>query len=75
MHNHHIKEMVRQLIEDGLVFAGKEQLAAEASLEEYWKDKMALTWGVEDVIVWAEAINIKLTDEQAAEVLAKVFHK
>jgi hypothetical protein len=38
-------------------------------LKKYWEDKIATVWCVEDILDTAVKANIKLTDEQAKQVL------
>ena len=46
MDQHHTQEMVRSLVEAGLV---QNSQAAESVLSQYWTDKVAVVWTTEDV--------------------------
>jgi hypothetical protein len=64
MHQHQI-EAQAELLSERL---GVEAQAVAAVLEEYWKDRIASIWDIEDV----QSKRPSLTDDQAREVLDRV---
>ena len=71
MFNSEIKKHVAKLIEDGVISTEDHDKALE-SLQDYWKDKLGLTWTVEDVLTEADGRGIDITVEQAIDVLASI---
>ena len=70
MYTYQIREMVDALIEDANVIHERDRQAAIDTLQEYWSDRIASTWCIEDV----QTLDPELTDEQAREVLKDVQH-
>ena len=68
MYDHHIRDMAR-------LAAGKSVEEAEKALKEYWKDKIAISWCVDDVIGRAEDRDIELTEDQALDILSLLESK
>jgi hypothetical protein len=48
-------------------------LAIVRHLLKHFENEISITWGIEDVISMCEADGLKITDEQAREVLAVVL--
>ena len=69
MYSHHIKDMVLALQKAGLITKDQNKEATKA-ISEYWKDKIALTWSVDDVIGLNDN---KLTREQAIGILDNIL--
>lgn len=42
-------------------------------LEEYWDDKIAIVWTVEDIIEYAEDKDIKISEEEAKNILQEIL--
>lgn len=64
MHLQYIEEMVQALTP-----VLKNYGRAQAILERYWEDRMALVWTVQDVHRAANEIEIALTEKEARELL------
>ena len=64
MHLHYIEEMLH-VLEPVLNGHGK----AQAILEHYWEDKIALVWTTQDVHRAANEIEVALTEKEARELL------
>ena len=71
MYDHKIKGMVEALVADGVIDEEVRQSATE-SLEKYWENTAGLIWTVDDVMSLAEDKEIKITKEQAIEVIESV---
>ena len=74
---HHTQEMVRSLVEAGLV---QNSQAAEFVLSQYWVDKVAVVWTTEDVHAAQDDFDeneqtSSITEEQAESILQKAFDK
>lgn len=74
MHDHHLVDMVDGLVKAGVV-AEADTEKAKAVFDEYWEDKIALTWTTEDVIELAKHHGIIVTEEQARYVLMTTFRR
>ena len=77
MDRHHIQEMVRSLVEAGLV---QNSQAAESVLSQYWTDKVAVVWTTEDVHAAQNDFDedeqtSSLSEEQAESILQRAFDK
>lgn len=74
MYEHHLKDMAFLLVDAGLL---QEPSKAEEILANYWADKIAIVWGVEDVkevmADWHEEVVDNISDEKALQFLSKVF--
>ena len=69
MYDHHIRDMAK-------LAAGKSVEEAEKSLKEYWRERIAISWCVEDVISRAkEDRDIELTKDQALDILSLLESK
>lgn len=70
----HISDMVDLLI-PLQVSPAKRQEAIDR-LSEYWKDKIALVWRVEDIQdhIW-DQFQVELTEEDARDFLQRLLHK
>jgi len=64
MHEHHIKDMVRELKP-----VCSDPVKAESILKRYWSDKMALVWTVDDVYLAANERAIAVSKWEAIEIL------
>ena len=64
MHDHHIKDMVRRLSP-----ILKDESKAERILKNYWSNKMAVVWSIEDVHRAANEQEVALTRKEAIQVL------
>jgi hypothetical protein len=69
MYSHEINEMANELLKAGVVADADK--AADV-LRQYWGDKIALVWCVDDVKSIADSEGIEVTDEEAMEVLLKL---
>jgi uncharacterized protein YjaG (DUF416 family) len=49
---------------------GKSLKDAEKALKEYWRERIAISWCIEDVLGRAEDRDIELTEDQALDVLS-----
>jgi hypothetical protein len=49
--------------------AGKTEKEAFEAIEEYWEDKIAIVWQIDDVQCIAKDMDIHIADDQAIEVL------
>jgi len=77
MDQYHTQEMVRSLVEAGLV---QNSQAAESVLSQYWTDKVAVVWTTEDVHAVQDNFDedtetSSLSEEQAQSILQKAFDK
>lgn len=68
MYLHHFVDMSKALVERGLVPKEKQREAIEA-LKSCWTDKIAISWEVDDVIEEAKTMGLKVSREQAINVL------
>jgi len=81
MHTLHITSMVEDLLKDGVI-TPRQKEAAQQSLEKYWKERIAITWTVDDILCarnpdekenywmdkgWAQTILGDLLDHHNAE--------
>jgi hypothetical protein len=67
MYDHHIRDMATLVV-------GKSQEDAYKALKEYWRERIAVSWSVDDVIGRAEDRDISITEEQALDVLNSLEH-
>lgn len=74
MYSHHIRQMAVHLVNDGLVELTLFDDAVE-SMQKEWLDKMAVSWGAEDIQSVARNKGFSLTSEQIGEVLDHLLHK
>jgi len=77
MYEHHIKDMATSLVEAGLATDGQQ---VELVLSQYWTDKVAVVWSVDDVHAVQENFDedketSSLSEEQAQSILQKAFDK
>jgi len=72
MYDHHIEEMTNRLYEAGLVVDKRSTLGI---LKEYWSDRIALVWCLEDVeaLLGDRQIEPPMTDDEKREVLANML--
>lgn len=68
MYDHHIRDMATLVV-------GKSQEDAYKALKEYWRERIAVSWSVDDVIGRAEDRDIKLTEDQALDILSLLESK
>uniref|UniRef100_A0A6M3L954 Uncharacterized protein n=1 Tax=viral metagenome TaxID=1070528 RepID=A0A6M3L954_9ZZZZ len=81
MYEHHIDEMTKAIMKRAInTFVLNSNPEIDQHIREalfsYWHDKIAIVWTVEDVQEYARenhADGIKLTDDQAREILNDVF--
>ena len=71
MYRHEIAGMAEKIAQIEQVDAEKIRKA----LEEYWEDKIAVIWGVEDVQDLAENEGIELTKEEARDILRTALRR
>ena len=45
----------------------------QKALEQYWSDKVAIIWSIDDVFSKADEMEIKLTDEEAEDILNELL--
>ncbi len=69
MHEHYIKDMVLRLSP-----ILKDKLRAETILKNYWSNKMAVVWEVEDVHRAANEREVALTRKEAIDLLRDLHH-
>ena len=74
---HHTQEMVRSLVEAGLV---QNSQAADSVLSQYWRDKVAVVWTTDDVHSIQDGFDedkqtSSLSEEQAESILQRAFDK
>ena len=76
MYDHHIQEMASSLVEAGLATDGQQ---VELVLSQYWADKVAVVWSIDDVHAVQEDFDEEqtssLTEEQAQIILQRAFDK
>jgi hypothetical protein len=74
MYSHHIDEMTREIVKKlGMIDLGADILGV---LKEYWSDKMAICWTVEDIVIRAKDIGKgKISDDLARRILDEVQHR
>ena len=70
MDEHHINDMVRRL---GSIL--KDKFKARRILKNYWRNKMALVWEVEDVYRAANELELALTGNEAVQVLQTLHNQ
>ena len=68
MYNHTIKEMLA-ILKPVL----KNQKKAQALLEKYWSDKIAIVWDTADIHRAANELETVLTEDEAVKVLNTVY--
>jgi hypothetical protein len=75
MYNHHIVEQVMLLREHG--FISPDPKARDAAVkvlrEEYWTERQAIVWSVDDIFRIAKDHEIGLSKEEAIGILEDVF--
>ena len=69
MHDYIVKAMVK-VLKPSL----KSPKRAEAILERFWRDKIALVWDTEDVHTAGNEREVALTNHQATTVLQELHH-
>jgi len=74
---HHIQDMALGLVEAGLA---TDQKQVELVLSQYWTDKVAVVWTIEDVHSVQDdfdedVCSSSITEEQAESILQKAFDK
>lgn len=72
MYDHHIKDMAELVVSKLFPNSPTKEIltkTVEEILQEYWKDKIADVWTIEDVRSVGEDEDTPLTDEEAGEVL------
>ena len=74
MYTHHLDNMAQNLVEKGIITAENKQSAVNA-MRKTWKDKIALSWDIEDVHRTAHNMGETVTDAQAREVLGELLDK
>ena len=74
MYDHNISGMVDALKEAG-VLTERSSDTAYKTLQEYWYDKISLTWIVEDVISAANDIGLTKTPESYRVILKRVLDR
>lgn len=52
----------------------KDPVKAKQLMEQFWADKMALVWDVQDVHTAANEREVALTDKQARDILQDLFY-
>ena len=67
MYSHHIDQMVKAVENN--------PTHIREAIESCWKDKIAITWSIHDIISRAEDIGITITPKVAREILDKLLHK
>jgi len=83
MYQHHLDEMAN-VITNKLADASESFVLdnsmlfdlykyVRAALEEYWADKMALVWHIDDVFVKAGELGIALSNEEAKNILGDIL--
>lgn len=72
MYEHHIDDMLEALAKKSLITDRSE---AKKALQEYWEDKIAITWNAEDVIGYAKIHKKVVTEEQARDILQTMLQK
>ncbi len=74
MYDHHICEMCDHLVKVKLI---SDPVQAQKALADYWADKIAIVWDVEDVkstmAEWKEVEVNAISEQAALEVLHTVF--
>lgn len=73
MYSYLIREMVTKLQEKGCL--NQDPLVVEQVLQDYWRDKIAITWHVEDVLAQAQQLEKELSQDEAREILQRLLHK
>jgi len=74
MYQFHLSKMATDIINAGLVSEEKRPELMEA-LNFEWKDKIADSWAVEDVLWQADQMGVKITNQQAVDVLKAMLCK
>ena len=69
----HVRDMTNNIAK-ALKLTKNQTLKVQKTIEDYWADRMALTWTSADVIETAKTMDIKLTNDQAREILADTLH-
>jgi len=73
MHEHHIKEMTKRVLEvSNQLFDTSEQEVDDA-LKSYWDDKIASVWTITDVMCRADELELCFNDQEAKEILDTVL--
>jgi hypothetical protein len=74
MYAHELKKQVEALVKAGIVRKDDTEKAIEVLANKVWSDKIALVWGVEDVIEQAKSQGKRVSKERAREVLQTILH-
>ena len=69
MHDNIIEAMVRKLKP-----VLNNPVKAKQLLDQFWSDKMALVWSVQDVHTAANELEVALTNQEAITVLQELHH-
>lgn len=75
MYSHHISDMVKAIgkAHTSVILSPSDLKKVKKAIEEYWDDKIAISWSIEDVISRAEEYEVDLTKEQARELLEQLL--
>lgn len=72
MYKFHIEGMIKE-IGRILGLSQEDERLVRCALNDYWVDKVAMTWNTEDVYAVAADLDIEITKEQAIDALHFAF--
>jgi hypothetical protein len=76
MHDHHLEDMVKILVDRRLISGTKtNRLKILNGLKEYWEDKIAIVWQTDDIIHYAKMKKQKISKEEAIDVLQTMLRR
>jgi hypothetical protein len=75
MYRHHIQGMTKEVVAAiGMSKDCKKIEKVERVLEGYWANRIAIVWGVEDIVDRAKDLGKRISKSKALEILNKVHH-
>ena len=73
MYDHHLNDMIKILVDKKLIkLADKGRV--KTAFDQYWNDKIAITWCAEDVIQYAKMHKKVVIEEEAIDILQAMLH-
>lgn len=73
MYDFHIVEQIDALIKAGIIRPSKREIATNI-VRDYWQDRIAVSWTVDDVMERAKMLKKRISKEKARGILNSMFH-
>lgn len=68
-----IAEMSKALIDAGLISEDKDE-EIQKVIQKVWEHRIAIVWNSQDIIEYAEQMDMKIDEEAADEILEDILH-